>query len=77
MEMIFASATEQAEAIREKQISSEELTQACLERIAEVNPKLNAVVQLPRQGRWPKPARLTGLWLAAKAEGRCTAFRLR
>jgi amidase len=47
MELIFASATEQAKAIREKQISSEELVQACLERIAEVNPKLNAVVQLP------------------------------
>jgi amidase len=47
MEMIFASATEQAKAIREKGISSEELTRACLERIAEVNPKLNAVVQLP------------------------------
>ena len=47
MELIFASASEQAKAIREKQISSEELTQACLERIAEVNPKLNAVVQLP------------------------------
>jgi len=47
MELIFASATEQAKAIREKRISSEELVRACLERIAEVNPKLNAVVQLP------------------------------
>jgi amidase len=47
MELIFASATEQARAIREKQITSEELTQACLKRIAEVNPRLNAVVQLP------------------------------
>jgi len=46
MELIFASATEQAKAIREKQISSEELVQACLARIADVNPKLNAVVQL-------------------------------
>ena len=46
MELIFASATEQAKAIREKQISSEELVRACLQRIAEVNPKLNAVVQL-------------------------------
>jgi hypothetical protein len=47
MELIFASAREQAKAISEKQISSEELTQAWLERIVEVNPKLNAVVQLP------------------------------
>ena len=47
MELLFATAIELAKAIREKQISSEELTRACLERIAEVNPKLNAVVQLP------------------------------
>ena len=47
MEMIFASATEQAKAIREKQISSEELVRACIRRIEEVNPKLNALVQLP------------------------------
>ena len=46
MELIFASAAEQAKAIREKQITSEELTQACLKRIAEVNPRLSAVVQL-------------------------------
>ena len=49
MELIFASATEQAKAIREKQISSDELVRACIERIQEVNPKLNAVVQLPAQ----------------------------
>jgi amidase len=47
MELVFASASEQAKAIREKQISSEELTRACIKRIEEVNPKLNAVVQLP------------------------------
>jgi amidase len=46
MELIFASAGEQAKAIREKQISSEELVRACIKRIEEVNPKLNAVVQL-------------------------------
>jgi amidase len=49
MELIFASATEQAKAIRDKQISSEELVRACIKRIEEVNPKLNAVVQLPAQ----------------------------
>jgi amidase len=47
MDLIFASATEQAKAIREKQISSEELVRACIRRIEEVNSKLNAVVQLP------------------------------
>ncbi len=49
MELIFASATEQAKAIRERQISSEELVRACIKRIEEVNPKLNAVVQLPAE----------------------------
>jgi amidase len=49
MELIFASAGEQAKAIRDKQISSEELVNACIKRIEEVNPKLNAVVQLPAE----------------------------
>jgi amidase len=49
MELIFASATEQAKAIRERQISSEELVRACIKRIEEVNPQLNAVVQLPAE----------------------------
>jgi len=49
MELIFASAGEQAKAIRDKQISSEELVRACIKRIEEVNPKLNAVVQLPAE----------------------------
>jgi amidase len=43
---IFASATSIAQAIREKRLSSEEITRACLERIEAVNPKLNAVVYL-------------------------------
>ena len=49
MELIFASAGEQAKAIRDKQISSQELVRACIKRIEEVNPKLNAVVQLPAE----------------------------
>jgi len=42
---VFISATRMAAAIRAKEVSSEELVQAHLERIAEVNPRLNAVVQ--------------------------------
>lgn len=37
------SATEQAEAIRSKQISSQEVIEAHLRRIAEVNPAINAI----------------------------------
>ncbi len=42
----YASATVLAEAIRRKRVSSLEVVDACLRRIDQVNPKLNAVVQL-------------------------------
>ena len=45
-EIIYSTATELAQAIREKQVSSEEVVRAHLERIQQVNGKLNAVVQL-------------------------------
>lgn len=45
-ELLFASATRLARAIRNKEISSTELVNACLQRIEAVNPSLNAVVQL-------------------------------
>ena len=42
---IYDSATTLAKAIREKQVSSVEVVNACLDRIGAINPKLNAVVQ--------------------------------
>ena len=45
-EIIFVSATTLARGIREKQVSSLEVVDAYLARIAQVNPALNAVVQL-------------------------------
>jgi amidase len=45
-ELIYASATALAKAIRTKEVSSVEVTEAFLRRIETVNPKLNAVVQL-------------------------------
>jgi amidase len=45
-ELIYASAADLADAIRNKMVSSEEVVNAYLQRIAEVNPKTNAVVQL-------------------------------
>jgi amidase len=44
--LIYASATALARAIRSKEVSSEEVIDAYLQRIEEVNPKLNAIVQL-------------------------------
>src|ERR1700733_2105872 len=40
------SASELANAIRSKQLSSKSIVEAHLEQIAKVNPKLNAIVQL-------------------------------
>jgi len=47
--LLLKSATSLARAIREKWISSEELVKTCIERIEDVNPRLNAVVQLPAE----------------------------
>ena len=45
-ELFFLSATELAQLIRNRELSSEEVVQAHLRRIESVNPRLNAVVQL-------------------------------
>ena len=45
-EITYASATELARAIRRRKVSSQEVIEAHLRRIEEVNPKLNAMVQL-------------------------------
>ena len=45
-ELIYASATTLAKAIRTKEVSSEEVVKAYLARLEAVNPRLNAVVQL-------------------------------
>jgi amidase len=44
-EIIAASATALAKAIRDREVSSEEVVNAYLKRMRAVNPKLNAVVQ--------------------------------
>ena len=49
-DLIYRSASDLARLIRSKNISSEELVRAYLARIAEVNPKLNAVCQLDEKG---------------------------
>jgi amidase len=46
---LFQSATEAAQAVRRKELSSRELTEMLLTRIEEVNPALNAVVELRRE----------------------------
>src|ERR687897_2118613 len=46
---LFQSATDAVQAIRRKELSSRELTEMLLTRIEEVNPALNAVVELRRE----------------------------
>ena len=48
-QLLFASVSQIAKGIREKKISSEEFVKACIARIEAVNPRLNAVVQLPAE----------------------------
>ncbi len=45
-EIIYSSATRLAKAIRAKEVSSEEVVNAYLQRIEEINPELNAIVHL-------------------------------
>lgn len=45
-EILYWSASQIAAAIKDRKISSSEAVEACLERIDEVNPKINAVVQI-------------------------------
>jgi amidase len=49
-DLTLASATAQLAALREGEVSSEELTRAYLERTARFNPELNAVVTVDEQG---------------------------
>lgn len=55
-EFIYSSVTTLARIIRNKQVSSEQVVTAHLHRIDEVNPKLNALVQIVRD-RAPAEAR--------------------
>src|SRR5918994_4273689 len=47
--LLFQSATDAAQAVRHKEVSSRELTEMLLTRIEEANPALNAVVELRRE----------------------------
>ena len=47
--LLFQSATDAAQALRRKEVSSRELTEMLIKRIEAVNPALNAVVELRRE----------------------------
>ena len=54
-DLSFASALDVARAIRQKTISSVELTTQLVERIGRLNSKLNAVVTVAEETAWRGP----------------------
>ena len=71
---LFQSATDAAQAVRRKEVSSRELTEMLLARIEAVNPALNAIVELRPEaapcGKRPPPTMRSP---AATTPDRCTA----
>jgi amidase len=63
------SATQIAQMIRDKKITSVEVTKRCLARIDEVNPKINAVVALCRERALAEAAEADALLAAGKTKG--------
>ena len=54
-ELCALTATELARRIRQKQVSARDVMAAHLARIERVNPKVNAIVTLVADARWPTP----------------------
>ncbi len=68
-DILRSSALGMARAIRAKKISAVELIQAHLERIRAVNPKLNAIVQLPAERALKEAREADDLLARGKAKG--------
>jgi amidase len=66
-DILFRSATEVADLLRRRQVSSRELTERLLARIDAVNPRLNAVVELRREAAFAR-AEAADAALAGAAE---------
>ena len=68
-EPIFMSATRLAESIRTKKLSSSEIVRIHLNRIAAVNPKLNAVVQVCAERALSEARQLDAMQAQGKLKG--------
>ena len=68
-DLVFKSASEIAAMIRAKEVTAVEAVQACLARIAAVNPKLNAVVALCAERALAEAAEADALLAAGKILG--------
>ena len=70
-ELLKKSALELADMLAAGQITSVELTQACLDRIDAIEDRVNAFITVDREGALARPT-----WTHAARRGRpCTAWR--
>ena len=74
-ELFELSAREIALAINARELSALEVLERHLERVAELNPRLNAIVTLDEEGARAAAARADAALAAARAWARCTACR--
>ena len=56
-DLAFAGAAKQAEMVRAGEVSPTELVQLCLDRIARLDPQLNAFRKVSPRGRCSRPSR--------------------
>ena len=71
----FESAVQLAARIRNKEISSRELTELYIERIEKYDDQINAVVVRTFSDALAASERQTPLWREANPSAPCTAFR--
>jgi Asp-tRNA(Asn)/Glu-tRNA(Gln) amidotransferase A subunit family amidase len=74
---VYSTAREMAAAVAGKEISARELLDLHLDRIAAVNPAVNAVVSLDEERAREGPRPPTRRSLTVSRSARCTAFRTR
>ena len=74
-EIIYASAKTMARAIQDREVSAVELVDAHLARIEEVNPTINAVVQLAAERARAEAEEADARSRGVRAKARCTGFR--
>ncbi len=73
--LAFASATELVRRLKAREFTARALLEFQLERVARLDPEINAIVYTTFRPRGTKPTEPTRLWPAARIGGRCTGCR--
>ncbi len=76
-ELTGLSLAEAAQGIRNKTLSSVQLTEACLQRAQSLNPVINAYITIMKDPAMEQARVLDGEARAGSSGGRCTGFRWR